>query len=107
MKKQAHLVEEITQQQFAAMQARYEEDRRKNLDEIRRLENELSRLQPKAPKKPKRPSPLKNPNFNELVEMVIQCTQNPSGDIDEDKNSVWECAVEAVYGPDIWKWWNG
>jgi len=55
------------------------------------------------------PSPLKLADFSKLQKQVIDVVQgvvrdgHPSKDF---QHYIYEAAMEAVYGKDIWEWWN-
>jgi len=58
------------------------------------------------------PKELKQPNFSALIaEVQAYIEYMGSEDYHEDgasdyEHSVFEAAIEAVYGPDVWKWVN-
>jgi hypothetical protein len=56
-----------------------------------------------------RPVPLLNPDFSQLQTMIVMGVSNLTKDgyIDGDfEMSVYETAIEAVYGPGFWNWFN-
>lgn len=73
---------------------------------IEELQVEIARRQ-KAAEKPK---PLDKPDFSALVgwcEEYVKGLDGESGnDIDEQEHFIFEAAMVAVYGSDVWKWIN-
>ncbi len=67
------------------------------------LENELKH------RHIKRPELLKEPNLDDLV-VVVESFVNDldnTGSVKEDADHyVFEAAMEALYGPDIFEWWG-
>lgn len=69
------------------------------------LEAELA----KRKKDKQRPKPLESPNFKNLIELVEKSIPEylENGHVDDDfDHYVFEAAMEAIYGKNIWKWWN-
>lgn len=54
--------------------------------------------------------PLENPDFSSLrdavLEGVVKAIQGDGFDGDDFPHTVFEAALEAVYGPDVWDWFN-
>ncbi len=60
-------------------------------------------------KKNKNIVPLFNPNFTKLVEAVrnhVESTLNEGPEDNDDSHFIYEIAVEAIYGKEIWKIFN-
>ena len=56
-----------------------------------------------------KPTPLSQPNFDNLVQYIKNNVDNISdgGRLDKDfEHYLFEMALEAIYGSTIWKWWN-
>lgn len=75
------------------------------------LRNEMERREKEEKAKLRQaPNPLPNPDFSKLHQMVINGVQSVSendGYAGKDfRYYLFETALEAVYGSDIWKWWN-
>lgn len=55
------------------------------------------------------PKPLAKPDFTELTRLIQEGVERSAdeqyADADFD-HEVYEAAIEAVYGPDFWNWWN-
>jgi hypothetical protein len=56
----------------------------------------------------KAPQPLPNPDFTKLKEYLAQsvATFQDGGRVKDFEYYVHERAIEAVYGPGFWKWYN-
>ena len=55
------------------------------------------------------PTPLTNPDFTGLVKMVtteVKELAKPDGYSKDFKHYVFESVLEAIYGKNIWDWWN-
>jgi hypothetical protein len=67
------------------------------------LKDELERR-----KVPALPARLNNPDFTALINAVVDHVNRSikSENSDDDKQWIFEAAVEAVYGKDCWVWWN-
>lgn len=55
------------------------------------------------------PEPIANPDFSALTTMVVDgvlavVTNRPEAE--DMEHWVWEAAMEAVYGKDVWTWYN-
>lgn len=73
------------------------------------LEDLKAELKRREDEKKKAPTPLSDPDFLTLQNYIIDCVRTASkeGDLSKDlEHYVFEAAMEAVYGPNIWKWWN-
>lgn len=60
---------------------------------------------------PSVPQPLANPDFSKVQKMVIEhvagyADSDNCRDDEDDTHYLFEAAVEAIYGPNIWKWIN-
>lgn len=72
------------------------------------LEQELA-ARKAAKAEQEKPRPLPNPNFQRLQESCVACIEkiekegDPEGDC---KHWIYESALEAVFGKDVWKWIN-
>ena len=75
--------------------------------QIRTLEKELKILKKKKIEEDF-PVPLKNPDFNNLIELLATIIKEIDEDDEDYDNSHWvyESALEAVYGKTIWDWIN-
>ena len=60
-------------------------------------------------KKNKRPVPLFHPDWETLIEKCeenIKSVDDYGRKIKDADHCIFECAMEAIYGPDIWDWYN-
>lgn len=69
-------------------------------DRIKELEAELARL-----KRANKPAPLEAPDWVALVQVVQGYVDDDDPD-DDTQHFIFESAVEAVYGPQIWDYLN-
>lgn len=55
------------------------------------------------------PTPKPDPDFTHTVALIKSNVEKVAVDgmaYKDFRHYVFEVAMEAVYGPDIWKWWN-
>lgn len=61
-------------------------------------------------KKMQRPHPVENPDFSKLIKnlenRMDDIVNDKYHDDDDDFYYVWEEAMKAVYGKDVFDWWN-
>lgn len=61
-------------------------------------------------KRSKRPQPKAQPDWSELLTVLNEAIASAGSDdkhVDPDvEHWVFEAALEAVYGKDVWEWWN-
>lgn len=70
------------------------------------LEAELQRRKDAALQ---RPEPVPTPDWSVVHQAIVGAVLelDEEGFVDEDlDHAVFEAALEAVYGPDVWHWWN-
>jgi len=56
-----------------------------------------------------KPTPLQNPDLSGLAEFVksgVAEVAKGKGGFKDFDHLIFESALEAVYGPEIWTWWN-
>lgn len=68
------------------------------------LEEELARRE----KEKYPPTPIEFPNFEPLKEMCVDVMNEIATDgySKDHKQYIFECAVECVFGKDVWKWYG-
>lgn len=74
-----------------------------------RLEEELARRKAKAAKVDARPQPVKEPDLSKLITMTQDYLKGlaENGFTDDDsKHYIYEEAMMALYGRDVFKWIN-
>ena len=71
------------------------------------LQAELARRE-EAKKQREIPKPRSNVNFSKLQKLIedeVACRANGVGS-EDFKQWIFEEAMNSVYGPSIWEWWN-
>lgn len=80
----------------------------KSSEEIKKLMKQLEKELEEA-KKQEIPQPLPTPYFHPLIKMceshIASIAEKGYAD-EDDKNYIFECALSAIYGKDIWNWYN-
>lgn len=74
--------------------------------DIARLQNELEQLDKSKSDAPK---PLENIDYERIKANVVAHVQDLATNnyvSEDDHHYIFEVALEAVYGKDIWKWYN-
>lgn len=78
----------------------------KNL--MKQLEKELEEAKKQEIPQPL-PSPLPSPYFNPLIKMceshIASIAEKGYAD-EDDKHYIFECALESIYGKNVWSWYN-